>query len=163
MRETLPIARRSRSTSRLTIGLLVSVGIAAGFLVGVKLQKDQGAAPASAASPFAAFAGSGANGAGRGVGTGGITGAGGGTGGFGGATIGTVKLVDGSNVYITDAQGTVVKVSTTGSTISKSAPGTVADFQTGETLIVRGTTATDGTVTATSITDSGVAGTPSGG
>ena len=78
------------------------------------------------------------------------------------ATVGQVKLIDGTNVYVTDTSGNTVKVATTGSTISKSAPGTVTDLAIGDTVIVRGATGSDGTVTATAITDSGAAGAAGG-
>ena len=42
IRDTLPIARRSRSATRLTIGLIVVFGISAGLLVGVLIGKDHG-------------------------------------------------------------------------------------------------------------------------
>ncbi len=76
----------------------------------------------------------------------------------GGATVGQVKLIDGTNVYVTDTTGNTVKVATTGSTISKSAPATVTDLAIGDTIIVRGATGSDGTVAATAITDSGAGG-----
>ena len=80
---------------------------------------------------------------------------GGGGAGFGGGTTGQIKLVDGSNIYVVDAQGNTVKVSTTpSSTISTSQPSTLSALQLGDTVVVRGTTGSDGTVTATSITTS---------
>ena len=69
-----------------------------------------------------------------------------------------MKLIDGTNVYVTDTSGNTVKVATTGSTISKSAPATVTALAIGDTVIVRGATGSDGTVAATAITDSGAGG-----
>ena len=103
VRDTLPIARRSRAANRLTIGLLVAFGLSVGFLVGVLIQKDQGATSSSSSTPdFSALAqqfggalpGGGAEQeqapqARRG----------------GGTTTGQIKLVDGANVYVADAQG----------------------------------------------------------
>ena len=58
IRDTLPIARRSRSATRLTIGLVVMLGLSAGFLVGVLVEKDHGSSSASGggAGSFAALA-----------------------------------------------------------------------------------------------------------
>lgn len=139
--------RSRRRISALRIGLLVALGVGAGFVVGVQLQKDQAPAAVSTAA--------------GGTGLGGATGASGSrtAGGAGGsATVGQVKLIDGTNVYVTDTSGNTVKVATTGSTISKSALATVTDLAIGDTIIVRGATGSDGTVTATAITDSGAGG-----
>jgi hypothetical protein len=75
-----------------------------------------------------------------------------------GATTGTVKLVDGNNVYIATAQGTTIKITTTPqSQVSVSKQGTVADLAVGETIIVQGEAGADGTIAATTIR-SGTAG-----
>src|SRR5258708_7220634 len=68
----------------------------------------------------------------------------------GGAGTGTVKLVDGSNVYVTDTSGNVVKILTNdGSTLTKTDPATTKDIAPGSTVIVRGTPNSDGSYTAT--------------
>lgn len=164
VRPPVESARSRRRISGLRIALLVALGVGAGFVVGVQLQKNQAPASvstASGASGFAARAGfGGAAGAGA-TGARTATGGGGGAAGGGagaGSTIGQVKLIDGTNVYVTDTSGNVVKVATTGSTISKSAPATVTDLAIGDTVIVRGATGSDGTVAATTITDSGAGG-----
>jgi hypothetical protein len=152
--------RSRRRLSALRIGLLVALGVGAGFVVGVQLQKGQAPAAVSTASGGTGFAGR--TGFGGAAGATGATGSrtAGGTAGAagGGATVGQVKLIDGTNVYVTDTSGNTVKVATTGSTISKSAPATVTDLAIGDTVIVRGATGSDGTVTATAITDSGAGG-----
>ena len=155
MRDTLPITRRSRGSTRSTIALFVMFGISAGFLVGVLIGKDHGNSSSTdgGADSFAALAQQ-FGGAGAAPGAGG-GGAGGGGAGFGGGTTGQIKLVDGTNIYVVDAQGNTVKVSTTpSSTISTSQPSTLSALQLGDNVVVRGTTGSDGTVTATSITAS---------
>ncbi len=89
------------------------------------------------------------------------TGTGGGRGGFGGfggggagggAVTGTVKLVDGKNVYVTDTSGNVVKVATgAGSQLTKTDPASTSDIAPGDVVIVRGTQNTDGSYTAQSL------------
>jgi hypothetical protein len=107
-----------------------------------------GAGGAGAGAAGAATAGGGAGGAGAGAGGG--QGAGGG--GQGGATVGQVKLVDGTNVYVQDQQGNIVKVTTAPDVVvTVSKPGTVVDLKPGDTVLVRGQPGTDGTVAATSV------------
>jgi collagen type I/II/III/V/XI/XXIV/XXVII alpha len=104
----------------------------------------------------AAAAAGGASGA-TGAGAPGANAAGGGLAG-GNLTTGTVKLVDGPNVYLATATGTVVKVTTNAqSQITVTKQGSLGDLTVGETLIVQGEAGADGTVVATSIR-SGAAG-----
>jgi hypothetical protein len=70
-----------------------------------------------------------------------------------GATTGKVVVVDGTNIYVTDASGTPVKVSTDASTkVSASTPAAVGQIKTGDTVTVQGTVGSDGTTAAKSIT-----------
>ncbi|MBM9509025.1 DUF5666 domain-containing protein [Actinacidiphila acididurans] len=115
---------------------------------------------AAGARGFGGGAGAGGTtGAGAGTGAGPGAGFGGGTGGAGGAsgvTFGTVKLVDGSTLYVTDAQGNIVKVTTGGSTkVSESKDGKVTDLQPGQTVTVRGTPDSNGDIAATTVTEGG--------
>ncbi len=67
-------------------------------------------------------------------------------------TTGQIKLVDGSNIYITTSDGSTVKVTTTPtSKVTKSAAGAVSDLKTGDTITVQGATGSDGTIAASSI------------
>jgi hypothetical protein len=114
---------------------------------------------AALASAFRNGGGRGA--AGNGAGSGG---AGGGGGQGAGATVGQVKLVDGDNVYVSDAQGNVVKVHVgSTATVSITQSATVADLKAGANVLVRGAAGADGTVEATSVSDLGAGGAGAGG
>jgi hypothetical protein len=148
---------RRRRVNAWTVSLLIALGTAAGFFAGVEIQKGQAGATAASGSGTGSSFGLGFRGGARSGATGsGATGGAGGAGG-GGATFGQIKLVDGDNVYVTDAQGNVVKVSTTGAQITASKPGTVADLKPGETVVVRGQADKQGTIKATSVSTGGAA------
>jgi hypothetical protein len=106
---------------------------------------------------FGGFGGAGRTGE-TGTGAGG-TGAAGGLGGAGGATIGTVKLVDGNNVYLTTTAGATVKVTLgKGAKVTVTKAGALTDLAPGTSVVVVGTTAADGTVTATTVTQAATGG-----
>lgn len=68
------------------------------------------------------------------------------------ATVGTVSVVDGNTVYVTDSSGNTVKVSVSDSIkVTRSVEGTVADLAAGQSVVITGTTGEDGTVTATAV------------
>jgi hypothetical protein len=162
--------RPRRRAHALTFVLGAALLVAAGFFGGVLLQKHEDHGNTSAASGrgtlasrFAGLnggtgtgatgttvaggtaAGGGAGGGGGGRGFGGF---GGGAGG-GGAVTGTVELVDGSNVYVTDTSGNVVKIATgPSSQLTKTDPATTKDVAPGDVVIVRGTPNSDGSYTA---------------
>ncbi len=147
--------RPRKRAHRLTYVLGGLALVAIGTLGGITIQKHEGSSTTTA-SPTGANAGNFAGGRGAG---GGAPGAGGGAGGAG-ATVGTVKLIDGNSMYVTETNGTVVKVAiNAASQLTKTDPATIKDVTPGETVIVRGTTATDGSVTATSVTASPAAST----
>ncbi|MCX4686684.1 hypothetical protein OG401_20620 [Kitasatospora purpeofusca] len=88
-------------------------------------------------------------------GQGGGQGAGGGQGGF---TRGTVKAVDGTTVYLTDASGNTVKVTTGDATkVQLNKEGKVGDLQPGQSVTVVGTP-TDGGYAATQLVEGAAAG-----
>ncbi|MFE2310571.1 DUF5666 domain-containing protein [Streptomyces sp. NPDC059411] len=104
--------------------------------------------------------GQGPSGTGTGTGQNGSRqGFGGATGGLGagvGLTTGTVKLVDGTTLYVTDAQGNVVKVTTdTNTQITEAKSGKVSDLQPGQTVTVRGSQNPSGDVAATTVAQGG--------
>jgi hypothetical protein len=148
---------RPRLMSPVTWVLLFALTAAVGFLVGTKLEDGRGAAATPSASLAGAFAAARAAG-------------GAGFGGFGGgaatgaastastsantpAAVGTVKLVDGTNVYVADAAGNLVKVIVgPDAKIVISQAGTLADLHAGDTVSVDGAPGADGTLQATALT-----------
>lgn len=83
---------------------------------------------------------------------------------FGDITVGTVKLVDKRSVYITTPAGETVKVSVPETaTVTAEQVADLADLETGSTVVIRGTTAADGTVTATSVSEGSLPGGMPGG
>lgn len=158
-----PLERSRRSRVNVaTVGLAALVLAAGAFYAGVRLEKTHAKSSTNSnlAAAFSRFAGAGGT---RTTGTG-AGGSGTGSAGAAGVTFGQVKLVDGKNVYVTDSSGGITKVVIdTKSTITVSKPGKVADVKPGDTVVVRGTPAKDGSVTATSFTDSGAGGGNGGG
>lgn len=70
-----------------------------------------------------------------------------------GATTGTIKLVDGRKLYITDASGATVIVTVPKSaTVTASSDVPLADLSSGASVVIVGETGADGTLTATSVT-----------
>lgn len=154
--DLLPAPRRKgvpRATAILGVGLLA----AATFLAGIEAQKQWGGSSSSSGlgtrgAAFGAGAGTGTTGANGG--TQGARGAGGGFFGRGGGafTAGTVKLVQGSIIYVTTTNGNVVKVSVPSSTaITKSVTTKLSGVHPGDTVTAIGTTSSDGVIKATSL------------
>jgi hypothetical protein len=140
--------------TRITLGLAAGVLLVGGFLGGVLVQQHFGVKPVAAANAGGRFgAGAGAGGSGF-FGSGG--GAGTGTGSGRGSTTGTVTLVDGTTLYITTAAGDTIIVKT-GSTTTVASQTSIAlkDLPVGSTVTVVGTTASDGSITATQVTSTG--------
>ncbi len=73
--------------------------------------------------------------------------------------------MDGDTIYVTTADGNIVKVKTTpgSTTITRSVSGTAADLQPGQTVVVQGAADADGTVAATRVTEGGLGGGGRGG
>ena len=150
--EALAISRR-RKMPRVTLTLVVALVGAAAFIGGAEAQKHLGSSSTSsartggtAASAFTSRF---------------RTGATGGSGGSfaGGATIGTVTVIKGSTLYITDTSGNTVKVTTSAaSQVSRTVSGTVKNVRPGDSVVVRGTTQKNGTVAASSISLGGAGG-----
>jgi hypothetical protein len=132
------------------LGLLIAAG---GIWGGAALQRSHGttAGTSSRASTLASLFG------GRGGTPGGFTG--GGAAALAGATTGTVTEVTGSTLYVTDASGALVKVTVgPAATVSRNAKAALGSLQVGDTVVVQGPKANDGSVTATSVsaTEAGV-------
>jgi hypothetical protein len=148
--------------------LIVAVIAIGGFFSGVLVQKHLGKPKTTNVAAALATAGATGNGAAGGApgGAAGLGGAGaGGAGRTGNRTAGLVTNVQAGVISITDAQGNVVKVTTkTNPAVSRTDPGSLSDIKIGDTLIVQGQKAADGSVTASSITlGSGPGGLPGGG
>ena len=143
--------------------LLAGGVIAAGSFAGGALVEKNNGSSSGAGGAAAAFAklrsgsGSGSTGGFGGFSRGGSgTGTGTGTGAGGGATSGTIKLIDGNTIYVTNSSGNIVKITAGSSTsVSIASNGTVSQLQPGQTVTVRGTTDSSGNVTATSVTEGG--------
>ena len=168
---------KPRSTNALTwilLGCVVAVG---GFAVGVRVQKAKApttvaagggqSAGGVASSGFAAGGFSGRNGGGASAAAGATTVGATATGATpttavvaAGSTTGIVKLVDGAKIYIQDASGNVIKVTTSaGTAVAVASSASVAQIKAGDTVEVVGTTGADGFVAATSVQDKGPAAT----
>ncbi len=159
--EPLPLPRRRRLPV-LTAALTVAVLCGAAFVGGAAAQKHWGSSGSSAgsrngaaaAAALAARLGGTTTGQTRTGTTGGTGSRAGGAGGFlgGGATIGTVGVIKGSTLYVTDTSGNTVKVVTSpSSTVSKTVDTNVNAIHPGDTVVVRGTTGKNGEITAESI------------
>jgi hypothetical protein len=125
------------------LGLLLALG---GIWGGAALQRSQGttSASSSAASTFASLLGA------RAGTTGGFAGAGAGA--AGGATAGTVTEVSGTTLYVTNSSGDLVKVTVGPSvTVDRNAVSNLGALQVGDTVVVEGSKASNGSVTATSV------------
>ena len=165
-----------------TIGLAGAVLLVGGFAGGLQAQKSWGPqqprAGGFSGAAAGAFGGGGQGRAAGGFGGQGRAGAPGGAapgggaqggvqgGGFqrggaasapaGGPTTGTVKLVDGSTIYVQTADGNVVTVKTDGkTTVSAASKSKLSAVKAGQPVTVQGSAAADGTVTATSVTTQG--------
>ncbi len=160
--DQLPHRPRRRLVTPFNLSLLGVLLVAGGFIAGVLVEKGQTSSTAGATTGAAALArragltGTGATGAG---GTGASAaarsffGGGGGAGGAGtNATTGTVSLNDHGTLYITDSEGNTIKVvEASGGTVTRTDVSAVSAIHPGDTVIVSGPKASDGTVTATSI------------
>ncbi|MFF3443151.1 hypothetical protein [Streptosporangium sp. NPDC002721] len=161
-------ARPPRRLSTLTLALGAGVMLVAGVIVGIQAQKAMGApsgVPAGAVRQAGAgpggFGGPGGVGGGQQGRRGGQGNQGGqegrngqGAGGRGGMTVGTVQRVEGGKVYVQTADGSVVTVNTTDETsVRVTKEGEVTDLRPGGAVVVRGSTADDGSVTATAINE----------
>lgn len=168
---TAVLSRRPRAKlPSLTVVLVVVAVASAGFIGGIMVGKHYGSSGSGGlASRFGAFAA--AAGASPSAGTGPVHapalaarvaalaararapafgGAGGGAG--GNATVGTIKLVDGSTVYVQTSAGNIVQVSTSsGTKVTASSTVPVKSLEPGEAVIVEGSKNSKGGVSATSI------------
>jgi hypothetical protein len=147
----LAAAASRRWWNRWTIVLGLALLLVSGFVAGIEVQKAYGETPA-AATPGGGLRGQG--GFPGGYPGGGAQGPQGAQGGAqrGQATTGTIKLVDGTTVYLETESGEVVTVRTDGDT-SVRVPGKLKDLKAGDKVSVEGGAAgADGSVAASSVT-----------
>lgn len=159
--EFAPQAKRRLGKGTALLAALVVA--AAGFLIGIQVQKHQTSTSTTARGDRTAFAGR----AGFGAGTGGLpsgTGFGGGTetggtAGTGGsgtgaaaapAVIGTIASVTGNTITVTNFGGKTITV-TLSSTTAVTKQVASAALKKGDTVTVTGKAGTDGTVAATAV------------
>lgn len=149
----LAAAANRRWWNRSTIVLAVVLLLVGGFVAGMEVQKAFGA-EASATGP-GGFRGQGGPTGPAAFPSGGSL-RGGGQGGPGrtGASAGTVKLVDGTTIYLQTESGEVITVRTDGDTVVQ-VPGALKDLKAGDKVSVNGDTDTEGSVTASSLTKTG--------
>ncbi len=164
--ETLPVRPKRPFLTKWSAALMALVLGAVGFFVGVRVEKDKIPSSGGTGSAFAsAFSGAGGTSttgtAGRSGAAGGFAGRfAGGAGGFAGAagnaTIGSVASVNGKTIYVTETSGDTVKVKLSGqTTITKSESVSSSKVFPGDEVVIAGTKGSGGTITATSLTDSG--------
>jgi hypothetical protein len=144
-----PGRSRWRWFNRKSAALAAAITCAAGFYAGVSVEKGQLASaattPTASASTSGAAPGSGARAGFPGAARGG-----------GNASIGTVSSVNGKTIYLTDTAGNTVKVTLSSATkITKSQTVSRASIRPGDTVVIQGAKGSNGTLTATSVSDSG--------
>jgi Domain of unknown function (DUF5666) len=131
-------AGRGASGSGGSSGLAASSGSASAGAAGAP-GGGAGSATGAAARPGALFAGGGLGGAAAGD-----------------ASFGAISSVNGRSLYVTTAGGNVVKVKLSSATqISKSLTVKRSALHPGDTVVIRGLTNPKGTMTASSVSDSG--------
>ncbi|HEY3772892.1 MAG TPA: DUF5666 domain-containing protein [Solirubrobacteraceae bacterium] len=173
--DQLPGRPRRKLMTKLTVPLLALLLVAAGFLGGIELEKSRGSgssttglASSSATSSLRARFASGFPGAGgsssstrrSGASAGGFPGGGagfpGGFAGAGGGTTGTISSISGDSVVLKTTSGNSIKVTlTSATTLKKDLHVKRNAIRPGDTITVTGITAKNGSMKASSISDSG--------
>ncbi len=166
--DELPPRPRRKLLAPLPIALGVVLGLALAFFGGIEVEKSQSGSSTSNGLPagLAALSSGGrsSSGAPSGAGFPGAGGLG------GGLTTGEVSYVDGTTLYVTTGEGGTVKVhSPSGTKVSKTVSTSVKSIHPGDTVVVRGSQAKSGSITASSISisssgsgSSGTSGTSTG-
>ena len=151
--------RRLGRAGVLLITLLVG---AIGFYVGVRVEKGQIGSSSTAAAGTSAPTGAPAGFSGR-------SGASAlnrfaGSGAAGGSSFGTVASLDGRTIYVKTVSGNTVKVRLVSATkVSKSLTVSGKALRPGDSVVVQGASGSNGTLTATSISDTGASSSGSSG
>ena len=162
--QTLPVRPKRPFLTKWSAGLMAIALGGVGFYVGVRVEKDKipSSSGTGGASAFAkAFTGGTSKTGGKG-GAGSFAsrfGAGGAAalfGGTGSAATGSVSSVNGNTIYVKETSGNTVKVKLTAdTTITKSETVGAGKVDPGDGVVIDGTKGSGGTVTASSLTDSG--------
>jgi hypothetical protein len=135
--------RRRGQIDKWTRILGVAVVLLLVFNIGVRMGH---ASRPKAAAPAGAGAGAGAPAAGAGAPADGAAKP---------AASGTVKVIDGNSIYVSQPDGTTKKVLANDSTrFTRTEPATLRDVQPGDRVTVEGSTAPDGSVNPTRVSDS---------
>jgi hypothetical protein len=159
--------RRQLFNRRSAILLALVVGVI-GFYAGVRVEKGQLSSSSSTGvslpSSLPSLAGSGASSRGATATSTGSRSSLPGPGAFGGgASIGTVSNINGKTIYISDTSGNTVKVRLSSATkITKSLTVGKKAVRPGDSVVIQGAKSSNGTLSATSISDSGASTTGSG-
>jgi hypothetical protein len=140
----------------LALALLGVLLAACGFIGGVLIEKGEASPSSSAASGasglisrFRALRGGGAAASAPGAGSGATSRA---NAGFARPTAGTVAYLAGHELYVTNAEGNTLKVTTSAATsVTKTVKASVKSIHPGETVTVTGETGANGAVKAESI------------
>jgi hypothetical protein len=148
--------RIANRTTVILAGVVLAVG---GFIAGAQVQKHFGATATGNATTPATANGNLGGGQGRGGFNGGFNGGGQNGGQNAGSAAGsspitgTVKLVDGTTIYVETADGRVITVRTTDTTTVQIArSGSLKDIAVGTSVTVEGSGTGTDTVTATKVT-----------
>jgi uncharacterized protein DUF5666 len=173
--DQLPGRPRRKLLTKLTVPLLALLLAAGGFLGGIEVEKSHtsgspagGLASSSAVSALRArfatgFPGAGgaSSGTGRsGARSGGFPGGGagfpGGFGGAGGGTTGTISSISGDSIVLKTTSGNSIKVNlTSATTLKKDLHVKRGSIRPGDTITVDGITGKNGSIKASSISDTG--------
>lgn len=148
------------------LALLGVLLVACGFIGGVLVEKGETSSgstgsASSLASRFAALRGgtSSAGARSSSTATGGFGGFAGAAGASGRPTAGTVAYLAGSTLYVTNAEGNTVKVTTSAATnVTKTVKASISSIHPGETVTVTGTSGSGGALSAESISVGSTAG-----
>ena len=142
------LTRRKRRLPILTAILVLAAAAGGAFIGGAEIQKHYGTAASSSSGTGGAPS---ASALARLRAAGGFPG--GAVPGATGGTAGTVTLIKGSTLYVTDTSGNTVAVHTTNSSrVAKTVSGSVQTIHPGDTVTVTGKQAKNGSYTAAAIT-----------
>ncbi len=153
--EELPRRPRRRMFTPLPLTLLAVLLVALGFIGGALVEKGQSSSSSAASTQGSALATRlRALGGSRGAlgGTSSSSGAGAASG-FTRPTVGTVSYLEGSTLYVTNAEGNTVKVTTSAATgVTKNSKASISQIHPGESVTITGQSGSGGAISAEAIT-----------